>query len=191
MNLLVGAMIRSILLVLLVLCAGCRDTDENFFTLDRSVSDDRVLKFDPDKPFHLAFGRGSGWHGLDTIEIDNYLKAELFRQTSAGGWETCVVELTVDEWGAVSDSIVKNDLYLLDREYHADVADGTQWILWITQDNESKTVYFNNYFPSAIKRFASDLDKVFDGNDVLLEWKDVPADLSRQHEGRIWDSIKD
>jgi len=209
-----GYMVRSLLgqtatLVFLALCVGCQgnipnqsiapagkveqgidpETGKVFFALDRSVVDDRGFKFDPDRSFQLAFGRGSGSDGFETIEVDNDLKAELFRQTNVG-WESCVFELTLAEWGAVSDSIVVNGIYSLDRAYYADVCDGTQWKLAITQGNKTKTVYCNNFFPQALRRFAEDVDKVFDVDDALLEWESVPASLVRQRNDRLFNSLR-
>ncbi|MDA0814027.1 MAG: hypothetical protein O3C21_16755 [Verrucomicrobia bacterium] len=34
--------------------------------------------------------------------------------------------------------------------YHADVADGNQWVLAVTQGERQKAIYFNNHFPKSI-----------------------------------------
>ena len=203
-------MIRTTTFLILLLSVGCDDskvrqsasqtgavelgrdpdTGEVYFALDRSVPDNRGIKFHSSQPFRISLGRGTGMHGLETIEIDENLNAELYRQTD-NGWETCVVELTIEEWGAVSDSIAEHDLYALDRAYHAKVADGTQWILWVRQNGNAKTVYCNNYFPDPLRSFARDIDSLFDIDDDLLEWTAVPFNLAGDHDETIWDAIKD
>ena len=165
------------------------DTGEPIFALDHSVADSRRLTFSSSLPFRISLGRGSGLYGLETIAIDENLLAVVHRETSAG-WETCRVELTINEWGAIVDAIEQNNLFSLDRAYHANVADGTQWVLWIEQNGQSKTVYCNNFFPDQIRKFADEIDIVFDIDDDLLEWKSVPDKLIGNHDNRLWAAIK-
>ena len=134
-------------------------------------------------------GRGSGWFGLETIEVDQDLNAKIYRETGSG-WEMCTLNLANDEWRRITASIEKYQLYKLDRAYHADVADGTQWILWIVQNGRSKSVYCNNYFPENLREFAQEFDSIFDIHDDLLEWTIVPANLVGKHDDQIWDSVK-
>ena len=200
-------MIRLILISLLPLFAACNnsavsgdstaadtldtkrdlETGEVFHALRHSVSDQRDMKFRTDQGYTISFGRGSGWFGLETIEVDLNLNAKIYRQTESG-WKTCSISLTNDEWRKITDSIERHQLYKLDREYHADVADGTQWILWIVQNGRSKLVYCNNFFPDNLRTFAHDIDSVFNIHDDLLGWETVPANLERKHDDLLWDS---
>ena len=165
------------------------DTGEPIFALDHSVADSCHHKFSASLPFRISLGRGSGLYGLETIAIDENLLAILHRETNAG-WETCSVKLTIDEWGTVVDAIEQNDLLSLSREYHAKIADGTQWVLWIEQNGQSKTVYCNNFFPDQIRNFAAVIDTVFDIDDDMLEWKPVPDKLVGNHDNELWAAIK-
>ncbi len=77
------------------------------------------------------------------------------------------------------------------RKYYAEVADGTQWILWLQQGSQSKSIYFNNHFPEQIQRFAIRLDMILDISKMdKLVWSRVPKEQSRRHEKEIWNSIK-
>ena len=201
-------MIRTITLAILLLAIGCNDSEEQqsgklssvdlgrnpetgevYFALANSVPDTRRIKFDSSQVYRIAFWRGSGLDGLETVEIDENLNARLYRQTS-NGLETCNISLALNEYGVVTDSIHKNRLFELDRAYHAEVADGTQWIVWIRQNEISKTIYCNNYFPDSLRLFAKDVDSVFDIDDDLLEWSLVPASLAGDHDTHIWDATR-
>ena len=75
--------------------------------------------------------------------------------------------------------------------YHAEVHDGTQWVLWIKQADQEKSIYFNNHFPDEIVRFAEQLDAVLSECDLEnMNWKTVPATESRQHERELWEAVK-
>lgn len=84
-----------------------------------------------------------------------------------------------------------NDLIGLRKEYHENIHDGTQWVLWIKQGEREKSVYFNNNFPHRIKAFAKQLDAILEhaGLDKAA-WQPVPQRNSRQHERELWDSIR-
>jgi hypothetical protein len=92
----------------------------------------------------------------------------------------------------VLKAVESNGLMGLHKAYHDDnIADGTQWVLWIKQGEREKSVYFNNSFPRAITAFAGQLDAILAraGLDKVA-WQPVPERESRQHEKELWDSIK-
>ena len=64
-------------------------------------------------------------------------------------------------------------------------------MFWVNQGERVKSVYFNNSFPSAIKKFAEQLDAILAraGQDKIA-WQAVPVSETRQHERELWDSIK-
>ena len=165
----------------------------------RVEKDDRPsFRIDPVQPFRLEIGRGSGWHGLDTIVIDQSGRAVLHRMKEerkenaiVQSWETATLQLPPDAVAEVLKAIETNDLMDLHRAYHANVHDGAQWVFWIKQGNREKSVYFNNSFPRPITRFAEQLDGVLAraGLDKVA-WQPVPAGESRNHERELWDSIK-
>ncbi len=151
-----------------------------------------LTSLDPEQPYQIEFGRGSGWHGLDTIMIRSDGRVTVHRQVYADKpWETTTLRLPPEALAQVRDAIEKNDLLALDREYHQKgIVDGTQWVLWIKQGNREKASYFNNHFPDEVRRFADALD------DILVKrgleqatWRSVPAFLRRRHERALWDSV--
>jgi len=169
------------------------------FPLSRTVEDTGPrFSIDTGKPWKIEFGRGSGWEGLDTVKLTDDGKVILHRQTwqAANGirsakWETAQLALPRDAVANVLATVSKTRLLDLHREYHANVADGTQWVLWITQGGNAKSVYFNNHFPSEILQFASSLDEVLVQNGLqTVKWDPVPAGKESQHERQLWDSIK-
>lgn len=150
-----------------------------------------------DQPFRFEFGRGSGWYGLNTIAIDGTGVVTLHRMTTekpgeARGfyWETGTFNLSPADLAGVVALIDKHNLMKLDREYHAGIYDGVQWVLWIEQAGNEKTVYFNNHFPDAIQAFAIELDKALTITARNLTWKRVPDGQQRDHEEDIWKSIR-
>jgi hypothetical protein len=173
-----------------------RKTDLSSYPFSHGLSkvekDNRPrFRIDPEKPWHLEFGRGSGWHGLDTIKLDQDGHLELHRQKENARrlfFEGSVAELPKDAVAKVLAAVDENGLMNLEKMYHADVADGTQWVFWIRQGDREKSVYFNNHFPTSIVRFAEQLDDIV-GNSVQpkLVWKKTDG---RDHEKEIWDSIR-
>ena len=151
-------------LAIVVACAvvGCSGSVER---------DDRpAFTIDSSQPFRLEFGRGSGWDGLNTVKIDQTGQAVLHRMKSERredvtvlSWEVATLQLSPEALAEALQAVESNDLMGLHRAYHEDIADGTQWVLWIKQGEREKSVYFNNRFPSAISAFAQQLDGVLRG----------------------------
>jgi hypothetical protein len=143
---------------------------------------------DPNKPYRIELGRGSGWHGLDTLKISEDGKVVLHRHQ--GTWYKATMKLPGESLAKVLQAVEENQLLGLHKAYHADVADGTQWVLWLSQGEKEKSVYFNNHFPKEIIRFAASLDAVLaDSGSGNLTWYPVLGG-GRDHEKELWDSIK-
>jgi len=153
----------------------------------------RPVPADPAEGWRIQFGRGSGWHGLDTVKIasDGSVILHRLRETTTEyQWEATSLTLPPDALAKVFASIEENHLLDMERKYQANIADGTQWIFWFRQEETTKSVYFNNKFPRAIEQFAEDLDRVLAENGLASAvWSSVP-DRVRQHERELWDSIK-
>lgn len=153
---------------------------------------------DPGRPYQLEFGRGSGWHGLDTVKLrqDGTVTLHRQRQEFDGQvvhlfWETARLKLPPEALARVVDAIEEHQLLGMDREYHEDADDGTQWVLWVKQGEKEKSVYFDNRFPKGIVRFAEALDNVLAENGLeKADWRRVPDVDARKHERELWDSIK-
>src|SRR5262249_50895911 len=134
----------------------------------RIEKDDRqAFAIDHTQPFWLEFGRGSGWHGLDTIKIDqtgrvilHRMKSERQENVNVLSWEVGTLQLSPEGLAEVLKAVESNNLMSLHKAYHEDIADGTQWVLWIRQGGWEKSVYFNNSFPRAITAFAEQLDAI-------------------------------
>lgn len=152
-----------------------------------------TLTIDRNQPFWIEFGRGSGWHGLDTVKLDQTGRIVLHRlQRINAAWEVTTLQLPPEAVAEVLLSVESNKLMSLDNEYHDEnIHDGTQWVLWVRQGEHEKSIYFNNQFPSEIKAFAKELDAILlkAGSDKA-EWKSVPTWESRQHEKELWESIR-
>src|SRR5256885_12477044 len=112
----------------------------------RVEKDDRPsFRIDPARPFRVEFGRGSGWHGLDTIkfELGGVVVLHRMKEAEKGyAFETATLRLPPDAVADVLKAIDTNDLLGLHKAYHADMHDGTQWVLWIKQGEREKSVYF-------------------------------------------------
>lgn len=118
------------------------------FPASKVVMDDcPAFRLDPGAPWRIEFGRGSGWHGLDTVKLDqngravfHRLKRERHGDIIAHSWETTTAQLSPEAVGTLLESIEANRLLRLAKEYHADLADGTQWVLWVRQGGREKAV---------------------------------------------------
>ncbi len=163
------------------------------------VKDDRApFRLDSGEPWRIEFGRGSGWHGLDTIQLDqsgravfHRLKYERAGDVTVLSWETATAPFPPDAVAKVLDAVRTARLVELDKAYHADVCDGTQWVLWARQGDREKVVYFDNHFPEPIVRFAEQLDAIVSGSiGPGLKWRAVPSAWSRDHERELWESIR-
>lgn len=158
-----------------------------------------AFTIDSTQPFYLEFGRGSGWHGLNTVKIDQTGRVTLHRMLSehqqgviVQTWEVATIQLSPVAVAEVLDRVEANDLIALRKVYRRkNIADGTQWVLWIKQGDREKSVYFTNQFPSAITRFADQLDEILARAGLgSVAWQPAPGRESRQHERELWESIK-
>jgi hypothetical protein len=148
--------------------------------------------------YRLEFGRGSALDGLETIRIDPAGRVALHRMKSerradavVQSWETATLQLSPEVRAGVLKAVEANDLMGLGKAYHADVRDGTQWVLCIRQGDREKAVFFDNSFPRQITAFAEQLDDFLAraGSDTVA-WKPVPESEARLHERELWDSLK-
>lgn len=161
-------------------------------------NDSSAFTIDHTQPFWLEFGRGSGWHGLDTVKLDqtgravvHRMKAERKEDVTVLSWEVATLQLSPDALAEVLKAVESNDLMELHKEYHENIHDGTQWVLWIKQGEREKSVYFNNNFPRRIKAFAEQLDGMLARAGLgKVAWQPVSEQESRQHERELWDIIK-
>ncbi len=144
-----------------------------------------------DEKFDLQFGRGSGWHGLDLLRITSDGRAEYEYQADHGEWRRKTFVVPEHQLTKLRQEITELNPWGMDRAYHRNVADGTQWCFLVRIDGKSKSVYFDNNFPNAIRRFADVIDQT-----VLVPFADpveaevVPQRHHRKHEKEIWASIR-
>jgi hypothetical protein len=154
-----------------------------------------AFRIDPTQPFRIEFGRGSGLFGLNTIRIEQDGSVVLHREkgqiTGPNDWETATLTLPPDQLKEVLKAVESTGVMGLDRAYHdAKIHDGTQWVFWVRQGEREKSVYFNNKFPAAIRRFAEQLDGILiQAGAGGVAWQPVPAADARKHERELWGSI--
>lgn len=167
--------------------------------LVKTVEDHRPsLSIDPAKPFTIEFGRGSGWAGLNTVNINENgtvvlyrLQVEQRREIRYLFWETGTMQLLPEDITAILESLHTFHLLTMYKEYHADIHDGTQWVLWITQEQHEKSIYCDNHFPENILAFSDFLDELLTTRGLTdVTWTRVPEHESRNHEKELWESIK-
>jgi hypothetical protein len=147
----------------------------------------------PNTPWRVAFGRGSGWHGLNTVKVTSDGTVILHRYSpdrSDTHWKTATLNLSPTAVAEVLASVEENRLLGLQKEYRDEhISDGTQWVFLFQQGEYQKSVFFDNEFPRAIRRFAKDVDRILAANgSEQVVWQ--PAGSSRQHERELWDSIQ-
>ena len=199
-------------LVTLVFC-GCvrrlptpRTSElQRSFPLTKTQPDQReAFSFSPSSPFHLEFGRGSGWHGLDTVIMDETGRTVLHRaqyeiryplrygKVIAQFWERTEIKLSDESIQRLAKAILELALPQMAHAYHADVQDGTQWVFWLQQAGHEKSIYFDNHFPTAIQTFADLLDaELLRAGLADAKWRRIPRAQERNHDAAIWKSIED
>jgi hypothetical protein len=151
-----------------------------------------TIRIDSIADWRIEFGRGSGMDGLDTVKIasDGSVILHRFKRKGQPEWETTSLSLPPDALAKVLESVAENRLLGMSREYRADVYDGTQWVFWFRQKEAEKSVYFDNKFPRAIKRFAADLDRILQENGLdAAVWQPVQGPAG-QHDRELWKSIR-
>ena len=123
-----------------------------------------------------------------TVAIAEDGEVLLHRSHRDGSWERSSLHLSPAHIRAVAQAVARHGLPHLAKEYHTNVADGTQWVLWIRQGQRQKATYFDNSFPASIRDFASELDGILRsaGYDTV-SWQSVK---SRDHEKELWNSIR-
>ncbi len=146
--------------------------------------------FNPSRPFKVDFGRGSGMSGLNTVAITEDGSVNLFRHNHIGGhWERTTMRLTPAQLRNLADAIARHGLAKLNREYRSGAYDGTQWVLWIRQDDRERTSYFDNEFPSGIVAFSRELDEILlKAVSEKVSWENVGA--KGTHDDALWESIR-
>jgi hypothetical protein len=157
-----------------------------------------TIRYERRFPFQLEFGRGSGWHGLNTVKIFqdgtvtlHELQEEIIRGKTYPYWQMTSFKLSDEAMAEVVEAVGRNRLSRLSSEYHGNVADGTQWVLWFEQDGMEKSVYCDNRFPDEVVHFAKNLDDILARNGLeQAKWQRVNDADGRKHERKLWDSIK-
>jgi hypothetical protein len=155
----------------------------------RTVRDDRPsFDVDPAQPFVVSLGRGSGWHGLRVVKIQQDGTAIVHRLRPA---QSTTLMIGEDGVADVLRSVSENGLIEMQRAYHDDaIIDGTQWVLLVKQGEAVKSIYFNNYFPRRITAFAQDVEDVLARSGLAqAEW--VPDKEAGAHQKELWDSLRD
>ena len=144
----------------------------------------RPFDLNREKDFSIQLGRGSGWHGIELIKINNKGTVHLHRLNG----EHAEFDLTVEELDAIVDSINTEKLTELDRKYiNENVNDGTQWLLWIRQNGKHTRTYFSNQFPKQILNFAKTVDAQLRTGQRKLSFQTVKD--PQGHAKQIWEII--
>lgn len=180
---------RSILLLIALALYGCSDRKVQW---DKVQPDTRPsFTLNSSRPFRIEFGRGSGWHGLDTVQVSNDGTVKMYRIGAQARTETTTFSMPAGKVEEVAGLVNSLALTSMGRVYSRDVHDGTQWVLWIQQPPHEKAIYFNNSFPEEIKAFAKGLDAILrDAGSEKSTWTAVPPERGRDHEKAIWESIQ-
>jgi hypothetical protein len=138
-----------------------------------------VWTIDAAKPWTLELRRGSGWHGYDTIDIDQtggVVLHRLPRTVNSPLREKATMQIPPRAVAEVLARVSEYGIMSMYRAYHArGVFDGTQWDVTIKQGDREKKASFDNYFPDEIVRFADSLDAILDENGLGdASWQPVP-----------------
>ncbi len=90
----------------------------------------------------------------------------------------------------MADPIKDLKLTELAKAYHGGAHDGTQWVFYLPQEGQKKSVYFDNKFPKAIEQFAKALDNILEPYKNKAVWRQVAKGQERSSGKSLWESIK-
>jgi hypothetical protein len=144
---------------------------------------------DPAQPFHLEFGRGSGWHGLEMFILDQSGRATISRLNEPSlKIEYVETEISLPQTliNQIITAINTEKITSLDRSYSMAVADGTQWAFLLTQGSHKKIIYFDNNFPAPINNFATTLDQLLAPSLQSAQWSPL---TNRDLEKPLWSAV--
>ncbi|HEX2751482.1 MAG TPA: hypothetical protein VHM91_25960 [Verrucomicrobiales bacterium] len=167
---------------------------------------------DPAKPFVVELGRGGGMDGLEIIRVDGsgHARMQRFatRQHADGGYyysrESASLHLPAARTKKLTEIVNSLRLTEMGRSYsRPDIADGSQWILWIQQSPFEKSIYCNNAFPADIREFAERLDHLIEQAGLFVTswlpvqsggfpaswWMPVPGRGEDYEERLLWHRI--
>lgn len=155
--------------------------------------DDRArFRIDSKKPFRIELGQGSGHRGLNTTRIagDGVVILHRLHHDHDGG-VTTTFHLQRSGVSDLLTAIDETGLLEMDRAYDGGFMDGTQWILWIQQGANEKSVYFDNHFPEGIIRFSSRLDGILRANGLAnAVWRPGRPGENGRHGDALWSKIR-
>jgi hypothetical protein len=182
---------RTTLLILAVLLGGC-DGGTNTGTKTFEPDTRAAFVLDPSKPFVIELGRGSGWHGLDIVKVDETGAVQLSRIEGRPNAEVASLQLTKTDVATLVGLVNTNQMTSMGRTYSDPrIADGTQWVLWIEQSPSQKSIYFNNSFPSQITAYANGLDGLLQKAGLsAAKWNPSSAEQATAQQNALWAHIE-
>lgn len=152
-----------------------------------------AVPWDAAADYRLEFGRGSGMEGLDTVAIQDgkvTLHWRIWEDEPTSYWQTVTMELSEIAIKEIGQSVEDLKLLELHNGYHAEICDGVQWVFWIEQGGQSKSIYFNNHFPESIQKFAVHLDRILDEAGLQnAQWQRVPDEEQGSHDQALWKKL--
>jgi hypothetical protein len=162
-----------------------------------------ITDLEGEEDFVFAIGEGSGWHGLDIVEvlprgqcrytfmISKRTADKAGRVIITGSVKQARFDLSPNTVRALRELLLDINYYSLHKSYHQTaIADGTQWCVLLAAGGQAKGVYCNNYFPAELlrlstfvheeilKRHADDIDRA----------KELPASTQRW-DAWLWKAI--
>jgi len=114
--------------------------------------------------FRLTMGDGSGWGGYNVIKVGadgrcEYTFFVLGRETNSSGtaintqqWKRAEFTLEAQTLAELRKLLAEVNFFKLKKEYHANVADGTQRWIKVEASGKRKGVYCDNHFPLPFMR---------------------------------------
>jgi hypothetical protein len=180
------------ILILAVVLAGCDRGGTNSRSQEVEPDTRPAFVLDGSKPFVIELGRGSGWHGLDVVKIDETGAVRLARVEGRQNPESASLQLSNADVATLVGLINTNRLTSMGRVYSDPrVADGTQWVLWVEQSPSQKSIYFNNSFPSQINAFAGGLDALLQKAGLsAAKWSVMPAQQAQDQQKALWARVE-
>lgn len=153
------------------------------------------FSIDPNIPWIIMFGRGSGMTGLNTVSINERGLVTIYwrgdnKINESEIWNTGTTTFTTDDVKVILHSVKDLRIMGLKSIYSAGVHDGSQWLLSIQQGERQKVVYFDNHFPKSIIAFGKVIDDLLIRHKIQdISWTKVPQSQLRNHQKPLWNAL--
>ncbi len=104
------------------------------------------------KDFVFVLGQGSGWHGFNTLRVNEAGKSVYV--FGEGKIRRAEFTLSAAQLDSLQKELTALDVFTLSAGYLANVYDGTQWFVKVQAGGQRKAIWCDNHFPARVVQIS-------------------------------------